>query len=838
MEMHKSIFAAVAAICATAAFADLPSGYRQLDYVDTDGSTWVNTLYRPTCTNAVEIKAAIKDVSTWQCLYCTRRLGNNRTYTLLVNGATMKTRFDYKTKQVTGDLALTSGTPYVFAANPSEDDGQEEVAELDKAWTLTCTQDGELTATVNDHYFTVDGAAYFCLFGSYLSPGGDAYASAVLNDDTTVGNLASCRFYYFKVWDTKDRDNLRCHIVPVYGEAEHAVGLYDLVAGRFLPAHGEPFVEPISSSRELSANEDWSSAPVMIADGVTVDLNGHDLTVASVGTNAVSALNPCYEDIAYVTGTGNQTIPITGFRLPSTAKVEMKVNFSNLAGTQFLFASRGGQKVTTYTAMAIGTYFRFDLDNNKSDGTTGEIRSTTVPEVNLDYDFVFDGSARSWTINGVAQPGLPETSDFIGGNDLTVLGGNGANYASCRLYYFTVTTNDVTILDLRPVRRISDGAVGLYDSVGNSFYVSSTATALLAPVDVPKFTNSCETVSELCVGREWVPGYTVVDRITSTTKGARINTDYVPVATDRIEMRTCYSEDPATIFFFCSRTGTRTTDQISVLLTATGLRFDFRGTQHSTTEVPDRDTPFTIAIDGNAKSCYLDGEFIHEYSQNDFTPSANLYLFAAHANGTSFGYHPLGSIYWFKVTGADGTLKLDMVPAVRNQDNVAGLYDRVRRKFYPSSTTTAFTAGTQVGDGKLYIDVDSAFAGSEIKGNITLVKKGESAFDGGGMSLATTLRPEAGTVGGVTLTDGATLDLSAFSETFSLDENAISFANGASITIALGSRNVSSKTPLVSWTTAPSDVGTLTFLGEDGRRLTVKDDGVYLPRKGLMMIVR
>ena len=121
---------------------------------------------------------------------------------------------------------------------------------------------------------------------------------------------------------------------------------------------------------------------------------------------------------------------------------------------------------------------------------------------------------------------------------------------------------------------------------------------------------------------------------------------------------------------------------------------------------------------------------------------------------------------------------------------------------------------------------------------MTLVKKGEGAFDGGGLSLASTLKPEAGTVGGVTLTDGATLDLSAFSETFNLDENAISFANGASITIALGSRNVSSKTPLVSWTTAPANVGTQAFLGEDGRRLTVKDDGVYLPRKGLMMIVR
>ena len=29
------------------ALADLPSGYRQLEYVDTDGNQWVNTLFLP-----------------------------------------------------------------------------------------------------------------------------------------------------------------------------------------------------------------------------------------------------------------------------------------------------------------------------------------------------------------------------------------------------------------------------------------------------------------------------------------------------------------------------------------------------------------------------------------------------------------------------------------------------------------------------------------------------------------------------------------------------------------------------------------------------------------------
>ena len=246
---------------------------------------------------------------------------------------------------------------------------------------------------------------------------------------------------------------------------------------------------------------------------------------------------------------------------------------------------------------------------------------------------------------------------------------------------------------------------------------------------------------------------------------------------------------------------------------------------------------FTVALDGNEKACYTNGAVAATFSSNDFTPTATVYLFAIHvADGTSSSRAP-GSIYWFKATGADGTLKVDMVPAVRDSDSVAGLYDRVRRKFYPSSQTQQFTAGSQVGDGKLYVDADSAFDATTIAANIALVKNGESAFDGGGTTLAGTLKPVAGTVGGVTMQDGATLDLSALSDAFSLDDNAVSFADGASITIDLGSRTASSRSPLVSWTVPPANLGTLKFIRAAGatRGFVVKSDGIYLAPKGLII---
>ena len=833
MEMHKSIFAAVAAICTAAAFADLPSGYRQLDYVDTDGSQWVNTLFRPTCTNAVEMKASVSDFSSINCLYCTRRTASNRTYTLLIGEGTGKPRFDYQAKSVTCSTPLVAGVPYVFAASPSEDDGQDEVAETSKEWTMACTIDGITVATVEGEYFTVDSKAYFCLFGSYQSSAGTA---AVLNDDTTVGNLASCRFYYFKVWDTKDKGTLMCHVVPAYGEAEQAIGLYDLVAGRFLPVHGGTLSAPkiVSSNVVLTANEDWSSSSVMIADGVAVDLNGHDLIVANVGTNAVSAQNPCYQNLPYIQATGAQALKFTGFRLPGTAKVEMKIRPSVLSGTQWLFCSRAGAKNNTYSALLGDSgSFRFDFYNEQT------VTDTKYP-AGSDYEMVFDGSTATptWYVNGNQEKAHGATSNsFTSGGDLFLLGSSLSGTFSGRLYYFTVTTNNVAMLDLHPVRRISDGVAGLYDRVGNSFYASGTATDLLAPANVPKFGNTSETTSELRVGQELMPGYTVVDRISATD--SFIKTEYVPDATDRLELKASLSDVSTTHGLFCSRKSA-TSEMFAALFTTGGVRFDFNagaGEQKTTSFKPAEDEVFTVVLDGGEKACYTNGAVAATFASNDFTPTATVYLFALHANNGSSSARAPGSIYWFKVRGADGTLKVDMVPAVRDSDSVAGLYDRARRKFYSSANGNAFTTGTQVGDGKLYVDADCAFDATEIAGNITLVKNGEGAFDGGGSTLAGTLKPVSGTVGGVTMQDGATLDLSALSDAFSLDDNAVSFADGASITIDLGSRTASSRSPLVSWTVPPANLGTLKFIRAAGatRGFVVKSDGIYLAPKGLII---
>ena len=132
------------------------------------------------------------------------------------------------------------------------------------------------------------------------------------------------------------------------------------------------------------------------------------------------------------------------------------------------------------------------------------------------------------------------------------------------------------------------------------------------------------------------------------------------------------------------------------------------------------------------------------------------------------------------------------------------------------------------------VEADEAFLPVSYKGD-------RKAFDGGGMSLSTTLKPVAGTVGGVTLQDGATLDLSEFDGSFSLDDNAVSFADGATIYVTTGSRTIAKRTPVISWTTPPDNLEGLTFMmHEDGvwRNMFVQDDGIYPPKNGLIIMFR
>lgn len=136
-------------------------------------------------------------------------------------------------------------------------------------------------------------------------------------------------------------------------------------------------------------------------------------------------------------------------------------------------------------------------------------------------------------------------------------------------------------------------------------------------------------------------------------------------------------------------------------------------------------------------------------------------------------------------------------------------------------------------------NTDSAATGSWDNGN-------------GAIKVIGTFAPNTDYYHGCELQNGATLDLSERATPMPLESPSVSpraadcqykvsFADGATIRIALDGRAVPANKPLVSWTTAPDNLSTLDFVSGDvgaSRRFVIKEDGVYPAPSGFAIVIK
>ena len=98
--------------------------------------------------------------------------------------------------------------------------------------------------------------------------------------------------------------------------------------------------------------------------------------------------------------------------------------------------------------------------------------------------------------------------------------------------------------------------------------------------------------------------------------------------------------------------------------------------------------------DINKNVISIDGVEIGSTTYANFQCTDNLGIFTEkqpNMDTTNFEYY-WGKMFYFKVFD-NGTLALDLVPAKRDNDSVAGAYDVVNNVFYTSETAVNFTAG-------------------------------------------------------------------------------------------------------------------------------------------------
>ena len=180
-----------------------------------------------------------------------------------------------------------------------------------------------------------------------------------------------------------------------------------------------------------------------------------------------------------------------------------------------------------------------------------------------------------------------------------------------------------------------------------------------------------------------------------------IVTDIRPTCTDTVKMKFRLTSTSKTQALYCSRT-TMTTNTFTAFLMNSGLVRCDRNTNTSTTgnTGPNVIGDTTFEADYHARRFSVNGiEQDALMADGDYTPGSPLMLFASHTKGDALSADIVPKdvdnkatyrLYWFELySHGSQSPKHRLVPALRESDSVAGLYDTVGGKFYSPADNSA-----------------------------------------------------------------------------------------------------------------------------------------------------
>ena len=254
-----------------------------------------------------------------------------------------------------------------------------------------------------------------------------------------------------------------------------------LALAAFLPSYA---ADRTVSENWILTQDETVDGSLVIPSGVTVDLNGYKLTAQGVHSGSAPILTDDedaeYEQLEYVI-TSNRYVQTT-YVPGNTDRAEMLVelpdnsngflfstrdsNYKNafscyrLSHSQTRFDLRGEQKTLSVDTTANNNRYYFVINAGDSNGT-GFVRANEATATSFDY---------SSFSKGTISPGGPfvlfAASHWVNG----VLDPAGIAYpGKCKFYHFQVKQGDTVKCNIVPAKRVSDGAVGLFDTVAAKF---------------------------------------------------------------------------------------------------------------------------------------------------------------------------------------------------------------------------------------------------------------------------------------------------------------------------------------------------------------------------------
>lgn len=587
----------------------------------------------------------------------------------------------------------------------------------------------------------------------------------------------------------------------------------------------------------LTGDCDWRGLDTTQVAG-TIDVKGHKLQLSNLSGTFTVTDSTGYQMLDYIESTRTQWID-TEYTPACTDKVVMELCFTDGSSTHCLFCARGATTSTaSFTGFLLNGKFRFDW--NDASGN-----QSLAGGGNIDYTVVMDGATRTCTVNGVSAGANMAAGAFTVGSpfSLFVAHHNGmknglSHYAKARLYSFRVyNVNGELVREFLPVCRLSDDAVGVYETITGKFHGNSGTGTFLKGGTPAGVQDPGELVIDVAedatVVNETVSlqGYL---KLVKTGKGTfvanRKNQTYAA--------GTVVREGVAKVF-----TPKQDTDTYSA-------KYAFWGVS---------DAPITVE-----SGAEFDIAGNYDFNRHPFVLAggtlANRGVDQANAN-----WSVLGAI----TLTADSFLAVDCSLSIRQTNaqqalDLGGHTLRVRLGTGKNLlvNTMPVKNGTVAvsGDGLLRLsgNLDCRTANFVLADGVgTWLYQSPTVHDyitgpavyanrgNGNLKVTGTFAPRSDDFAACELQDGATLDLSRMETTLpeesprTLGDNRLTFAPAATIEVNLLGRSFAGNPCLLAWNEKPADV---TFrLNEASRRLrcrlVAKDDGLHYS-SGLIIIIR
>ena len=188
------------------------------------------------------------------------------------------------------------------------------------------------------------------------------------------------------------------------------------------------------------------------------------VTKSFYGNAGGGSLPAGYTQVEYIQSTGTQYID-TGFKSNQDTRLVLDVNSPLVSGPVWLFGARTSASSKTYNFLCYGSKYRSDYNDNSSTSLT----------INPSGRFTIDKDKNITKINGSTASTITygafqcEYNLFLFSNNNAGAANSGASISiySCKIY-----DNGTLIRDFVPARN-SSGTLGLYDTVGGTFYTNA-----------------------------------------------------------------------------------------------------------------------------------------------------------------------------------------------------------------------------------------------------------------------------------------------------------------------------------------------------------------------------